>query len=138
MIGTPSPSQTAVLGEWRPPPSVAIFQFRVVFLGAGIPTIGTSGPAATLSVGACCSHPPNGATTRIGMARRGSAGRVRTVTAAGPRSSALADRVALHAWRSEEAPPAHGAGVREVTRKQPMSRYTETSRRSQGQTRPGQ
>ena len=29
MDGTPSSSQTKVLGEWRPPPSVAIFQFRV-------------------------------------------------------------------------------------------------------------
>jgi hypothetical protein len=28
MTGTPSSSQTTVLGEWRPPPSVAIFQFR--------------------------------------------------------------------------------------------------------------
>ncbi len=27
MCGTPSSSQTTVLGEWRPPPSVAIFQF---------------------------------------------------------------------------------------------------------------
>src|SRR6202451_4691988 len=28
MTRTPSSSQTTVLGEWRPPPSVAIFQFR--------------------------------------------------------------------------------------------------------------
>ena len=31
MTGTPSSSQTTVLGEWRPPPSVAIFQFRSSF-----------------------------------------------------------------------------------------------------------
>ena len=44
MAGTPSSSQTTVLGEWRPPPSVAIFQFRSCLQRATFRT--TLGPPA--------------------------------------------------------------------------------------------
>ncbi len=59
--GTPSSSQTTVLGEWRPPPSVAIFQFRSRFapvrgpspsLPTAVATHVTSGPVGARPRGA--------------------------------------------------------------------------------------
>ena len=76
MTGTPSSSQTTVLGEWRPPPSVAIFQFRSSFRNpSGPPTVGTSGPAGSGSGWRMLACIPDTVTRRNGT--EGSVSRLR-------------------------------------------------------------
>ena len=88
MIGTPSSSQTTVLGEWRPPPSVAIFQFRSCLrTGCGLPKppqIGTSGPAMRHHGDACLSGNSRGRPDGERQTRRGS---VRSETAGATEAS---------------------------------------------------
>ncbi len=63
ILATPSSSQTTVLGEWRPPPSVAIFQFR---LGVHAAVRWTTPPRRP---GPAC-HPCDIGPCRAGMRKR--------------------------------------------------------------------
>ena len=154
MTGTPSSSQTTVLGEWRPPPSVAIFQFRSCSAhGIAGPTLGPPGPAVCRPVAHAGAGPARGDLDGNGMATRRGSVRARSRKRCGadadssghPRSFHQARHAANRPGRPRRLTPIRWPPGQETARSHrgrestgpPMSMYTQLLDAAFGPARAG-